>query len=315
MPITDPQIVQDLKPLPGELAKAMIEKTAMDVIRYTFCDIKFRVCYAAGIEGQTWFLRRIQDKVPMLDDLALPLYILKYLSAPNRKTGLYLFAGAQSAGKTTLASAMIATRLTLFGGHCITFESPAEMPLEKPTGYGDFGKCFQTEIDSELELPQKIARAHSYASPDIIFIGEIKTAITAVEALRASLGSDRQMVVATIHGTTLTQALMRLLNFAKEVDSESAALNLATTLSCIVHTSLKDVEKDGKKSKRLEVGDFLLLPPKNPEDQRLREIVTAVRAKIKDKRIESLINEISQEKALIQRFGDDFLIKDGQGVD
>ena len=61
--------------------------------------------------------------------------------------------------------------------------------------------------------------------PDIIYIGEIRNKYAASEALRVSLGSDDQIVVATIHGLDVPAALDRLATFAREIDGEVATSN------------------------------------------------------------------------------------------
>ena len=108
----------------------------------------------------SWFLRRLPEKTPSLSDLGLPpssAPIIEYLTHP-RAHGLILFAGAQNSGKTTFGSSLVKARLEMFGGHCVTFESPAEMPLRGK--HGKAGLCIQTEVDREEDLPAAIRRAH-----------------------------------------------------------------------------------------------------------------------------------------------------------
>lgn len=296
--VDEPNIAAALKELPYQLQEKMLNRNEMSAIRIEFQGMLFRACFAEDVTSRTWFLRRISDHVPDMEELGIPAHILKFLVAPNRNRGLFLFTGAQSSGKTTLASSLIATRLRIFGGHCVTFESPAEMPLHGQ--YGDFGRCIQTEIDSESDLPLRIMRAHTYGSPDIIYIGEIKTAVSAIEALRVALGSNNQMVVATVHGTSLEAALQRLLNWSKETEGDNAALNLSMSLSAVVHLSLNNTGDGGKK---LEIPQFLLIPFKG-------DFSDQIRARLKTGQLSGLADEIQRQRALILRYGPDMFLSD-----
>lgn len=224
-------------------------------LRIRHLDCTYRAATYEDVDsGRAYFLRRLADEVPLLDTLGLPTPLVEWLSGIGQRKGLLLISGGQGAGKTTTASALIKTRLTMHGGHAVTFENPVEMPLAG--AHGDHGRCFQTEIKSEAELAQHIERAHRYSSPNIIYIGEIRSKFAASEALRVALGSSQQLVVATIHGLTAVAALDRLLTWAKEQDGEVACRNLAQTLIGIVHQELSDQESNRRS---LKVPEFLLL--------------------------------------------------------
>jgi twitching motility protein PilT len=165
----------------------------------------------------------------------------------------------------------------------VTFENPVEMPLAGK--HGEDGWCFQTEIGSEAKLAQHIERAHRYCSPNIIGIGEIRTKYAASEALRVALGSNRQLVVATIHGFSIITALERLLAWALEQDGEVACKNLAQTLVGIVYLELADHDKD--KSRFLKVPEFLFLPFNDATHQ--------IRTKIAANNLKKLEDEIRNQ--------------------
>ena len=207
--------------------------------RHTHNGARYRVALMTNIDDRIiWFLRRQPGEVPPFFRRGLPRYLENWLMAPEQRQGLVLFSGAQSSGKTTMAGTYIAERLKSYGGHAVTFENPAELPLNG--NWGDHGHCYQSEISDESELPRHIVQAHRLASPNIIFIGEIRTKYTALESLRVALGSSHQLVVATIHGLDVTSALARLMLWAQELDGMNAYQNLSTTLLAVVHLELKD---------------------------------------------------------------------------
>ena len=68
-------------------------------------------------------LRRIEEKIPDLDDLKLP-NVLKELAMTKR--GLIIMVGATGTGKSTSLAAMIGHRNENDTGHIITIEDPVE---------------------------------------------------------------------------------------------------------------------------------------------------------------------------------------------
>lgn len=254
-----------------------------ETIRFEHCDIRYRVAAFDNVDtGRTWFLRRLADSILPLESIGLPEPLVTWLLAEEQSHGLVLISGAQASGKTWTAASLIQARLSRYGGHGVTFENPVEMPLTGP--HGEHGYCFQTEILGEHELASHIERAHRYGSPNVIHIGEIRSKHAATEALRVSLGSTRQMVVATIHGLDVVAALDRLLTWAREQEGEAASRNLENSLLAVIHQDL--VSEDGKR--RLRCPEFLLVPFK-PEFK-------GVRAKLKDGNLNDLRNDMREQK-------------------
>lgn len=205
--------------------------------------------------GRTYFLRRIADKVPDLENLGLPSIIANWLMGEEQRQGLFLVAGSQCSGKTTTAAALIKRRLEVFGGHAVTFENPVEMPLSGP--HGSNGYCFQSEVRSERELGSHIEGMHRLCSPNILFIGEIRSKYAAAVALQVALGSSQQMVVATIHGLSVMAALDRLTTWAKESDGDVVWQNLSQTFLGIIRQELVMGENG---QRELRVPEALLVP-------------------------------------------------------
>lgn len=243
--------------------------------------------------GSAFFMRRLADSVPNLPMIGYSTPMVNWLT--NREQcnkGLLLFSGGQGAGKTTSAASFIQERLRLYGGHAVSFENPVEMPLAG--AHGDFGRCFQTEIESEAELAYHIERAHRYSSPNIIYIGEIRSKYAASESLRVALGSKQQLVVATIHGLSIITALNRLLTWAVELDGKIAYQNLAQTLVGIIHQELVDEEekegiRDGKVPQRtLQVPEYMFVP--------FHDNAKHIRSLLADGNLDKLKDEIRSQR-------------------
>lgn len=302
-----PDCLPEIKELPQRLTDAFLSMRQLDpatgmrmgrsTIRFQHGGVHFRVADFQDVDGgRTWFLRRLPDQVPELASLGLPPFLCDWLLMPTNRHGLILIAGAQASGKTTTASSLVAARLKRFGGHGVTFENPAELPLGG--SWGEHGYCFQTEINNEQELAAHIERAHLYASPNIIFIGEIHTKYAAIESLRVALGSRQQLVVATIHGFDVIAALERLVNWAQEIDGANACENLANGLLAIM---LQDFECE----ERLNyVPQFLMLPfPYAGQSEDALTRVAGIRAKIRSNQLRTLGEDIRQIRGIISDNG------------
>jgi twitching motility protein PilT len=260
--------------MPTLLKEALLQR-GQPTVRFEHKGIFYRVSHLTQHSANVFFLRRLPDIVPDLATLGLPSYLVRWLMSPDQCMGLVLVSGRQTSGKTTFAGSLIAARLKKYGGHGITFENPAELPLNGP--WGEFGYCFQTEIAGESALAKEIEHAHRYGSPDIVFIGEIKTKHAAVEALRVALGSNRQLVVATIHGQSAEAALQRLTVWARELEGVNALQNLSQTLLAVVHLRLEEQwdEEEQRDKLVLACPDPLLVSFKEPHGN-------AIRAKLGD---------------------------------
>ncbi|MCT4625663.1 ATPase, T2SS/T4P/T4SS family [Halodesulfovibrio sp.] len=251
-----------------DIVNAEFEKHHRRSFRIEFKERSYRVSVFDGVasgNGHAFSLRKGVDAVPDLETLGIPKVLTDWLINPRQKKGLILFSGAQASGKTTSAASFIKKRLEEFGGHGLSIEMPAEMPLGGK--HGESGSCWQCDLESEEELKPVLQVSHR-STADIIFIGEVLGRITASELLRISLSSNRQIIVSTIHGTSICAALDRLLTWAREELGEAAALNLSDSLLAVIHQEL--VPSDDKKSWKVTTPEFLLLSDKS---QNIRSVI------------------------------------------
>lgn len=268
------------------------EKRKRHSFRINFKGRSYRVAVFDGIasgNGHAFSLRKGMDTIPDFYKLGMPDRLAEWLTDANQLKGLILFSGAQASGKTTSAASCISKRLVKFGGHALSIEMPAEMPLSGM--HGEHGTCWQCDLDGEADLPAVLQVSHR-STADIIYIGEILGSTTASELLQISLSSSRQLIFSTIHGTGVVAALDRLLTWAKESAGEAAALNLSECLLGVIHQELVPTENGGWE---LNVPEFLLLP----SSQRAK----ATRAIIKDGNLKALNDVIKEQRSIIQYQG------------
>lgn len=292
-----PELGQQLMDIPSDQADQAELSGLADVVERSFSSNKgnglenvrvrhgnltFRVANYKGVDGPAFFLRRLADRVPDMEELGLGEELTDWLLSAKRQKGLVLFCGPQASGKTTSAASFIASRLRQHGGHAVSLENPVEMPLSGPQGLHGF--CFQTEVKSESELASHIERSHRYSGPDIVYIGETRSKHAASEVLRVSLGSSNQMVVTTIHGLDIITALDRLMTWAREMDGEVACQNLAHSLLAIIYQELSTV--DGKRI--VNVPEYLLVP--------FSEKSRSIRSKLREGKLSSLGEDILEQR-------------------
>jgi twitching motility protein PilT len=115
----------------------------------------------------------------------------------------------------------------------ITVEEPPEMPMEGRHGEG---VCYQHGVERGgfAHACRQVARW----APSIIFLGEIRDAETALEALRASING--KLVVCTTHADNCAMAIERIfaLASAEGVSAEDVLGMIATGLAAVVNQKL-----------------------------------------------------------------------------
>lgn len=182
-----------------------------------------------------------------LQSLGIPAAIAEKMLADDMMDGLVVFFGKAGAGKTTTAASFVLSRLEKFGGVAWTIENPAEMLLEGKHGKG---WCYQTEAKSDEEIGPAIKNLMR-ATPNIIFIGELRNQAEVREALAAA--TSGHLVVATFHAADLQSGLARLARFGGQ---EQGAASLADALKLAMHLSLHN-HAGGQKPVGSSLGGFL----------------------------------------------------------
>lgn len=182
-----------------------------------------------GSKKTVFVCRRFNLIANKMSQLGVPNAFIKQLTSHKLKDGLVIFMGKAGSGKTTTASAFTMERLALHGGVCWTVENPMEIPMQGQHGNG---WCYQTQVSSDAGIGPAI-RDMLRASPNIIYIGELRDSLAVQEAITA--GISGHLVVATFHSGDLINGLGRLALLAKD---EMISAALADSLRAAVHLSL-----------------------------------------------------------------------------
>ncbi len=173
-------------------------------------------------------LRRIESRIPGIDELKLPP-VIKELAMVKR--GLVVFVGATGSGKSTSLAAMIGYRNQNSTGHIVTIEDPIEFSH-------DHAGCIvtQREVGIDTASFDVALRNTLRQAPDVILIGEIRSRETMEYAL--AFAETGHLCLATLHANNANQALDRIINFFPAERHHQLFTDLSLNLKGVVAQQL-----------------------------------------------------------------------------
>jgi len=209
---------------------------------------RFRVSAFVHRERCGMVLRRIEANIPKIEDLGLPP-IIKELAMTKR--GLVIFVGATGTGKSTTLASMVGYRNNNSKGHIITVEDPIEF-IHEHAG------CIVTQREVGLDTESfDVALMNSLRqAPDVIMIGEVRSAETMAQAL--TFAETGHLCLCTLHANNANQALDRIQSFFPPNQHAQIWMDLSLNLRSMVAQQLLP-RKDGKG--RVPVVEVLLNTP------------------------------------------------------
>ncbi|QTN34095.1 Flp pilus assembly complex ATPase component TadA [Akkermansiaceae bacterium] len=145
-------------------------------------------------------MRPIRDDIPDLTNLAMPADLLQ--SWMRRANGLILVTGPTGSGKSTTVAACLNWVNRNQARHIVTLEDPIEFLFENEESLFS-----QREVRLDSENFSSGLRAAMRQSPDVLFIGEIRDAETALTALHAS--ETGHLVISTMHSGGVVETIDR----------------------------------------------------------------------------------------------------------
>ncbi|ATX75504.1 PilT/PilU family type 4a pilus ATPase [Reinekea forsetii] len=173
-------------------------------------------------------LRRIETRIPRIEELGLP-DVIKKLAMTKR--GLLIFVGATGTGKSTSLAAMIGHRNRNSKGHIISIEDPIEF-IHQHEGSIVTQREVGIDTDSfEVALKNTLRQA-----PDVIMIGEVRTRETMEYAM--AFAETGHLCLATLHANNANQALDRIMHFFPHERQRQLWMDLSLNLKAIVAQQL-----------------------------------------------------------------------------
>jgi len=157
-------------------------------------------------------LRQIRTQIPNMLTLGLPEELLT--SWIQRRAGLILITGPTGCGKSTTIASCLEYINSTRPAHIVTIEDPVEFIFQDRT-------CFFTQREVGLDTPSFAdgLRHAMRQAPDIIFLGEIRDATTALTALQAA--ETGHLVLSSVHSPNIAETIDRLVHLVPPDERDS----------------------------------------------------------------------------------------------
>jgi len=189
---------------------------------------RFRVSAFQQRNHAGMVLRKIETKIPTVEELGLPVIIKEFAMT---KRGLVLFVGATGSGKSTSLASMIGFRNHNSTGHIISIEDPIEY-IHNHAG------CIvtQREVGIDTESFEMALKNTLRQAPDVILIGEVRSRETMDHAI--AFAETGHLCLATLHANNANQAMDRIINFFPEDRRGQLLMDLSLNLKAVVAQQL-----------------------------------------------------------------------------
>lgn len=173
-------------------------------------------------------LRRIKDEIPRIEELGLPAIVADLAMA---KRGLVIFVGGTGTGKSTSLAAMVGQRNRNSRGHILSIEDPIEF-------VHDHAGCIitQREVGIDTESFEAALQNALRQAPDVILIGEVRSAETMAQAL--TFAETGHLCLCTLHANNANQAIDRILSFFPVARHDQVLMDLSLNLNAMIAQQL-----------------------------------------------------------------------------
>ncbi len=198
---------------------------------------RFRVNLFRSLVQRGAVLRPIKTRVATLEQLGAPADLLT--SWVTRPSGLVLVTGPTGAGKSTTLASTLDWLNRQQHRHVVTIEDPIEYLFEPAL-------CLFTQREVGVDTPSfaEGLRRSLRQSPDVILLGEIRDAASAITALQAA--ETGHLVLATLHSSNVLDSLERLSRLFEVREREGVLQVLSQQLVGILCQRLVGAEPEGR---------------------------------------------------------------------
>ena len=173
-------------------------------------------------------MRKIPFEIPKLNQLGLPS-VVKRICTEQR--GLILVTGATGSGKSTTLAAMINEINENSESHIVTIEDPIEFlhPDKKCS-------ICQREVGIDTLSWPSALRSVFRQDPDVILIGEMRDAETAMIALSGA--ETGHLVMSTLHTTDAPETINRIIDMFPSFQQKQIRIQLGGLLKAVISQRL-----------------------------------------------------------------------------
>ena len=222
----------------------------------TLSGLRFRANFYKTINGPAAVLRRVESKIPDMDQFNLPpaLYDIVDMHA-----GLVLVTGPTGSGKSTTLAAIVNEINKTRTANIITVEDPVEFIHEDNKSI-----VSHREVGKQTQSFANALKAALREDPDVILVGEMRDLETISLALTAA--ETGHLVFGTLHTSGAPSTINRIIDVFPPEQQEQIRAQISTSLKMVVTQRLLKT-KDGQG----RVGAFEIMKCTSPIQNLIRE--------------------------------------------
>jgi len=244
------------------------------------------------IAGPLYVLRRHAPAALSFDTLGYGERIERALLSPALRGRVILLSGGTSSGKTVGATSLTVEWMKQYGGVGYTIENPIEVEIEGVyRGENATGTLYQKEVDEDAEFGSEIRRRQRGA-PNLIMVGELRTADAVVQALLAA--ASGVLVIATYHAADQITGLQRLASMVRDAGADSGLF--AHGIGAVIHQELQLTEYDGETHRQLRVTPLIVAGSRNEK---------GIRSQLHGTDFRQLASDIDRQKRVMSSASSD----------
>jgi twitching motility protein PilT len=206
------------------LTETLIREGSCDCSYFLIGKVRFRVNIFSQRGNYSTVLRKLETRIPSLEDLKLPQQFGK---VADEKNGLILVTGATGSGKSTTLAALLDKINDEKSIHIITLEDPVE--FVHPHKQATFN---QRELGSDFDAFSSGLRAALRQAPKVILVGEMRDRETVEIGMSAS--ETGHLVMSTLHTVDAGQTINRIIGMFSKEEEQQIRIRLADTVRWII---------------------------------------------------------------------------------
>ncbi|MBW1642001.1 MAG: PilT/PilU family type 4a pilus ATPase [Deltaproteobacteria bacterium] len=233
----------DMKPYFKELTPYQTETIALNLIdndrRLTgnlisqgSCDLsyglpgkaRFRVNIFSQSGNYSIVLRKLESKVPTIDEMQLPE---AFHDVAKETNGIIIVTGATGTGKSTSLATVLDTINEIRSVHVVTLEDPVEYQhTHKKSTFN------QRELGTDFDTFAHGLRAALRQAPKVILVGEMRDRDTVEIGITAA--ETGHLVLTTLHTVDAGQSINRILGMFSIEEENLVRIRLADTIRWVI---------------------------------------------------------------------------------
>ena len=222
----------------------------------TLSGLRFRANFYKTIKGPACVCRRVESKIPDMDQFNLPQSLYDIVDFHK---GLVLVTGPTGSGKSTTLAAIVNEINKTRTANIITVEDPVEFIHKDSKSI-----VSHREVGKQTETFAAALKAALREDPDVILVGEMRDLETISLALTAA--ETGHLVFGTLHTSGAPSTINRIIDVFPPEQQEQIRAQISTSLKMVVTQRLLKT-RDGAG----RVGAFEIMKCTAPIQNLIRE--------------------------------------------